>query len=212
MSEPKLRKFDHWVYREQPAQKNPARLLLLLHGWTGDENSMIFFASRIPGDYWMLSPRAPYPAPQGYSWRTNAVLGAWPTLEDFRPSAESLLKFVDDWAVSTGVDTAQVDLAGFSQGAALTCTMALLHPQRVRRLAVLSGFVPAGAEELIRLRPLEGKPVFVAHGSQDELVPLERARQSITLLEKAGAQVEYCQSEIGHKVGVECLKGLETFF
>ena len=61
-------------------------------------------------------------------------------------------------------------------------------------------------------RVLAGKHFFVAHGTQDNLVPVERARESIELLEQAGAQVTFCEAEVGHKVSADCLRGLESFF
>ncbi|MBU2611321.1 MAG: hypothetical protein KJ606_10320 [Chloroflexi bacterium] len=207
-------KFNHWVYREQPAQQNPLRLLLLLHGWTGDENSMWFFSQHLPPNYWRLAPRGPYPSAQGgYSWR-EVIPATWglPSIEDLRPSAEALIEFIDDWAASTSVDAAQFDVMGFSQGAALSYTLALLYPQRVHRLAALAGFVPLGGEELSIPRPLAGKPIFVAHGAVDKLIPIERARESVAILKTAGAQVTFCEAEVGHKVGGECLRGLDEFF
>jgi len=78
-------------------------------------------------------------------------------------------------------------------------------------MGVLAGFVPAGLEELIAQRPLAGKSIFVAHGTQDEMVPIDRARNSIELLEQAGAQVTYCEDEIGHKVSRTCMRALENY-
>ena len=78
-------------------------------------------------------------------------------------------------------------------------------------MGVLAGFVPSGLEEVIVKRPLKGKSVFVAHGTQDEMVPVDRARASIELLEKAGANVTYCEDEVGHKVSAACLRALESF-
>jgi len=54
--------------------------------------------------------------------------------------------------------------------------------------------------------------MFVAHGTQDNLVPIDRARASMALLEQAGARLTYCEAEVGHKVSADCLRGLETFF
>jgi phospholipase/carboxylesterase len=99
------------------------------------------------------------------------------------------------------------DLVGFSQGAALAYTLTVLYPDSVHRLAALSGFLPAGAETLLLARPVVGKPVFVAHGRQDNLVPVEQARRSVALLKEAGAQITYCETEVGHKVSAECLRG-----
>jgi predicted esterase len=60
-------------------------------------------------------------------------------------------------------------------------------------------------------KPLAGKNIFVAHGSQDQVIPLDRARASLALLEQAGAQVAYCEDEVGHKLGSICLRGLERY-
>lgn len=206
--------FNKWTLRFRPATEPPARVLLMLHGWTGDENSMWAFTSNFPSNYWMLAPRAPYPANEGgYSWR-ELKPGTWgtSTLADLSPSAHALIKLLDDWALTVAVDIARFDMIGFSQGAALANTIALLYPGRVHKVGVLAGFVPTGADDLVQPRPLDNKPIFVAHGTLDDLVPLERARQSIALLEQAGAEISYCQSEVGHKVSADCLISLENFF
>ena len=209
--------YNGWTMRMRNAVQEPARFMLLLHGWTGDENSMWIFTRNFPEDMWMTAPRAPHPSREGgYSWRPlNSVHDDdWglPTLSDLKPAADSLIRLVDDVSASIGVDATQFDVAGFSQGGALTNVLTLLYPQRIHKAAVLAGFMPAGTDELISRRVLNGKQFFVAHGIQDKLVPLERAQQSIELLEKAGAQVTFCEAAVGHKVSVECLRGLETFF
>jgi len=94
----------------------PARFLILLHGWTGDEDSMWVLARKLSSTYTILAPRAPFPVPEGgYSWREMAS-GTWGllSLDDLRPAAESLLAFVDEWSTSAGIDTRQLDLIGFS--------------------------------------------------------------------------------------------------
>jgi predicted esterase len=67
-------------------------------------------------------------------------------------------------------------------------------------------------EELVSQRPLDGKPFFVTHGTRDEMVPIERARSSIEILEQAGANVTYCEDDVAHKVSVNCLRALKDFF
>lgn len=206
--------YNGWTMRVRHAAQKPARFLLLLHGWTGDENSMWIFTRNFPSDMWITAPRAPHPAEGGgYSWRPpHPGTQGLPTLSDLKPAAESLIRLVDDLSASAGVDAAQFDVAGFSQGGALTNTLALLYPQRIHKAAVLAGFMPGGVDDFLARRVLVGKPFFVAHGTQDDLVPVERARTSIELLERAGAQVTFCEAEVGHKVSLECLHGLEAFW
>ena len=135
-----------------------------------------------------------------------------PGLEDLRSVIDSLIGLVDAYALENTLEASEFDLMGFSQGAVMASTIALLHPERVRRVGILSGFIPAGAGPLVAEHPLRGKPFFVAHGTQDETVKIEYARQSVQLLEEDGATVTFCEDEVGHKLGLNCLRALEKFF
>ena len=196
------------------AAQTPARLMLMIHGWTGDENSMWVFARNLPADYVILAPRGLHASPQGgYSWRPHreGTFGR-PGLADLSDSAGRLIDLVDGIQSEVGVDARQFDVMGFSQGAAMSNVLACLYPQRVRKAGILAGFIPSGMEEIIAQKPLMGKPVFVTHGTQDNMVPIDRGRASMSLLEQAGAHVTYCEAEVGHKVSSDCLRALETFF
>jgi phospholipase/carboxylesterase len=210
----RLLTFENWTLRLRAGTENPAPLLLLLHGWTGDENSMGLFVHSLPARYTILAPRAPFTAPEGgYTWREIGT-GSWgfPSLEELKPAAEALVALVDALPDLVDVDRTRFDLIGFSQGAALSYVLALNHPDRVRTIAALSGFLPEGAERLLQGRLLEGKKIFVAHGTTDKMVPVERARQAAKMLEGSGVRVSYCESDAGHKVSKDCLKGLEAYF
>lgn len=212
-TEPASVNFNGWTGLYRPAGQAPARLLLMLHGWKGDETSMWVFARNIPAHLAVLSLRAPHPATGGgWSWRpVDPTTHGYPRFDQLRPSADALVHFVDEWSAAIGLDARVFDVIGFSQGGAMTCTLGLLYPQRIARMGVLAGFVPAGADDLVAAQPLAGKPVFVAHGTQDELVPVERARESIAALEQAGARIEYCEAPVGHRVSADCLRGLHAF-
>jgi phospholipase/carboxylesterase len=134
------------------------------------------------------------------------------SLDLLRSSAEMLIRLVDEYSASAGLDASTFDVMGFSQGGAMASLLTFLYPQRIRRIGILAGFVPVGLEELVPERPLEGKPFFVAHGTKDEMVPIDRARASIEVLEQAGAKVTFCEDEVGHKVSVTCLRSMKNFF
>ncbi len=211
--------FNNWTLRIRESTHQQPRLLLLLHGLTGDENSMWVFARNLPSHYWMIAPRAPHPAePFGYSWRPrpSSTFGR-PSLEQLLPAAEALIQLIDEYQASARIEASperrrRIDVMGFSQGAAMSNLLAFLYPQRIRKTGILAGFVPGGLEELVTKRPLDGKPFFVTHGTKDEMVTIDRARASMALLEQAGAKVTYCEDEVGHKVSVTCLRSLKDFF
>ena len=215
-----LIEFNNWTLRIQEAShplsspRGAPRFLLLIHGLTGDENSMWVFARNLPSEYWIVAPRAPYAAELGgYSWRQfpSSEIGR-PTIEQLRPNAEALIRLVDEYSASAEIEAGTFDVMGFSQGAAMCNVLAFLYPNRIRKTGILAGFVPSGLEEFVSQRPVEGKPFFVAHGTKDETVPVDRARASIEILEQAGAKVTYCEDEVGHKVSVNCLRALKDFF
>lgn len=197
-----------------PAGTDPHPVALLLHGWTGDENAMWVFASRLPTDHLLVAPRAPHPASMGgYSWYPPLPQGSsWPQLDAFRPAVEALLALMDAWPGFPAADFRSLRLVGFSQGAALAYAFALLYPERVSALAALAGFLPADAEAHLPQEALAGLPVFITHGRTDPLVPVAQARRAVEVLQSVGARVTYCESDAGHKLSASCYRGLEAFF
>ncbi len=207
---------DDWTLRVHlPPGPGPHPVMLLLHGWSGNEDVMWVFANRISPRYLMIAPRAPYETPRGgYGWQPS-LNGSWPLTDDLLPAARSLLallnRLVSHPRLSSG-NYRLFDVMGFSQGAAVTAALALAYPRSVRAFALLAGFVPEDADAFLPARPLEGKSVFAAHGTEDRLVPVERARQGVRLLEQAGAQVTYCEDRTGHKLSARCARSLADFW
>ncbi len=212
--------FNGWTLRVRPTEAPHPRLLLMIHGLTGDENSMWIFTRRFSDDYWIVAPRAPYPAkPQGFSWRENPISveealneqSNRPNLEALRDSVAALMRLIDEYAAEVKVEANVFDAIGFSQGAAMVSVLSMLYPNRVRKAGVLAGFAPRGLETYADSQPLQGKRLFVAHGSQDEIAPIERARDAMRLFERAGATLTYCEDAVGHKLSAHCLSALERY-
>lgn len=217
MSETQLLQVDEFVCRYRPSKNmrtgEISELILLLHGWTGDENSMWVFASKIPNSYPLIALRGFYSVPWGgYSWVNSMGREKFPDVADFMPAVKELNLFLEKVRGYFPVDTEKIRIMGFSQGAAMAYVYALMNPQRVVSLAGLSGFMPDGVKTLLGGLPLAGKKVFISHGANDELVPVSRARQAVLFLRDAGADVTYCEAEVGHKLSADCFRGLEVFF
>ncbi len=205
--------FQDWILRYRPPQDgNGTHLIVLLHGWTGDETVMWVFAGKLPRDAWIISPRGPLPAPAGgYGWTLNRQ-GVETPVDPFLPAADAVQALIEAWQAAYHLPQNPVSLVGFSQGAALAYSFALSRPQKVEKIAGLAGFLPTGAERLIDQRPLKGKQIFVAHGMRDDTVPIHFADQAVKELERAGGSVIFCVSDVGHKLGAECMRGLGDFF
>ena len=195
------------IRQRAPADKGIGRIILLLHGWTGDENSMWIFTGRLPENYLVLSPRGITPTPiGGYGWQRDGI-SSWPRADDFDDAIQRLFVMLDSFR-----NHAVIDLMGFSQGAALAYTMLLRYPERIGKLAGLSGFLPQGLEEEIGDLTLAGKRIFISHGTQDEMVSLEQARSAVENLKSAGADVIYCEEDVGHKLSAGCFRAMDDYF
>ncbi len=182
--------------------------LILLHGLSGDENSVKPLTYNIKRNRWLISLRGLLPAAdQGYAWapaKTRDQAGFSPSvlaLKQEWPNIRSLL----------GIDSDVVDLLGFSQGAAFSSLLLLAYPNWIRRAALVSGFIPT-LEPTFPLPSLAGHRVLVSHGTQDEVVPFADAQRSTEFLISLSADVVFCKSNTRHKIGAYCLEQLETFF
>lgn len=183
----------------------------MLHGWRGDETVMWIFARSVPASTWIFAPRAPIQSPEGgYGWLPHT--GNLPALQEFEDAAGKLLSEFQRWRKDAGVpQDLPTDLMGFSQGAAMSYALAALYPDRFQRLIALAGFLPKEEPLPGRYAALQGKSIYIAHGSKDETIPVALAQRAAQALQSAGAQVTYCESDVGHKLGANCLRGLEKF-
>lgn len=209
--------FNNWTLRVRQSTTENPKVLLMIHGITGDENSMWVFGRKFSTSYLIIAPRAPFIAqPFGYSWRDvekyplQTDFGK-PALHMLQSSADDLIRLVDEYTTSLKIEAHQFDVVGFSQGAAMVSVLGLVYPNRIRKMAVLAGFVPSGLDEYISQKPLADKKVFVAHGTKDETVTINRAHESVNLFQQAGADVTFVEDEVGHKLGSNGMKALEEF-
>lgn len=200
-----------WTFRLRSAATIPPdHLIIFVHGWTGDEHSMQLFARQAPASAALVFPRGLIKAaPSGFGW-TDHNTPDGTSFAQFASSAHKLMNFLESQAAELGLPTKPMTLVGFSQGAALSLTLMTLFPNRFNRLASLAGFLP---HEI----PLElaanftAKKVYVAHGRNDRAIPVSEARRAVNFLENAGAEVNYCESNSGHKLSASCFKGLTEF-
>ena len=196
---------------QKPVGKGPYPVLLMLHGWTGDENSMWIFSPRLLKNAILIAPRGIYQTKSsGYSWHADIAMH-WPRVDDFLTSMEEVMKAISTIQIPEA-NHSELHIIGFSQGAALGYTLAVMNPLKVTTLVGLSGFLPDGVSNLLKPDHLKGLPVFIAHGAEDDIVPIERARMSVGSLQDAGAAVVYCEDQVGHKLSAKCFRGLEAFY
>lgn len=103
-----------------------------------------------------------------------------------------------------GIPSQQIVLAGFSQGGAIALHTGARYPERLAGIMALSTYLPLAEVFQSEAHPAnQTVPIFMAHGTEDPIIPIERGQQSADLLKRAGADVQWRTYEMGHSVSIE---------
>lgn len=196
----------HRARLPETASRVPA--VVMVHGWLGNENVMSAFDHVLPLGVAAISPRAPFAVESGYCWSL-----AQEDRESFAAGVAALREFITALPQQYPVNASQITLIGFSQGGAVCATVLAQAPELVRGVAILCGLLPGMARKALSEHPsaLSGKPVFITHGTKDETVPVEQAREARDLLLRAGADVAYSEFPVEHKLNPESLRLLKAW-
>lgn len=115
--------------------------------------------------------------------------------------ARAILTGLIETERSRGVASSRIVLAGFSQGGAIALHTGLRYAHELAGILALSAPVPQ-VESLVReLHPANThRPIFMAHGTQDTVVPYGYAEAGCRLLQRYGVSVEWRSYPMGHQV------------
>lgn len=202
-----------YVHREPDGDADAA--LFVLHGRGADEQDLLPVAERLPGDRHVISFRAPDRLRGGYTWydldlSAGGLEQSQPDPEGFRRSLDAVADAVDAAVAEFGLDGDELGLLGFSQGAITSLSLLLENPDRFAWVAAHHGYLaeahadrdPAG---------IEGKPVFVAAGKTDQIIPAHRSEAAADRLREVGGDVTFGAFDTGHGIGQEELASLVAF-
>jgi phospholipase/carboxylesterase len=90
----------------------------------------------------------------------------------------------------------------------MTYRYGLPRPQRFTGLVILSGALRNPEALLSQLPAAREQSVFVAHGTEDPLVPIEWSREAVAFLEAQGYQPQYREYPMGHEISFAVLEDL----
>lgn len=185
--------------------KENAPLLIMFHGYGSDENDLFSFASELPKELFIISVRAPYPMqPYGNAWYAinfDAEMNKWNDNVQAIESRDLIAKFINEACASYPVDRNNVTLLGFSQGTILSYAVALSYPEKVKNVIALSGYINEEIlpEDLNR-KDYSQLDFYCSHGSADQVIPVEWARNAPKFLEQLNIRHKYSEFPVGHGV------------
>jgi phospholipase/carboxylesterase len=192
------------IYEQRPAAAEAGGLLVLHHGRGTDERDLLGFADALDPQrrLHVVSPRAPLqlPGAPGYHWYRVPRVG-YPDHDTFHAAREALAELHNGLWAETGIGPARTVFGGFSMGAVMSYAMALSADRpAVAGILAFSGFIPIVEGWQPSLEDRRDTAVFVAHGRNDPIIEIGFARRARELLEAAGLEVAYRESDLGHQI------------
>ena len=193
----KLRPFRDALLYVPASARDPAPLVLYLHGATGDEQQGIHRLSALADDFGFLLLS---PASEDGTW------------DAIRSGYGRDVQFID-YALTKvfaqrRVNPRKVAVCGFSDGASYALGLGMSNGDLFRAVIAFSpGFVPSGVEQ-------SGTPrIFISHGTKDKILPIETSsRRLVPQLERAGYEVKFQEFDGPHGVPPEIARGAIEWF
>lgn len=204
------------LVREPKVKKDKNPLLLLIHGYGSNEEDLFGFAPQLPDEYFIISVRAPYNLPgYGFAWYAinfDAGMNKFTDDVQAKQSRGLIAKFIEEAIAAYPIDKDNVTLIGFSQGAILSYGVSLTYPEKISRVAALSGYMhPAIIGESLRAESVKHIKYFISHGVVDQVIPVEWARKAPEFLKTLGLDAEYHEYPVGHGVAPQNFYDLLNF-
>jgi len=132
-------------------------------------------------------------------------------IEGLRTS-ETQVRALVEREVSRGVSEERIVLAGFSQGGAIALQAGVRHPRRLAGIMALSTYLTLPEKLESEASPANGDcPIFMAHGTQDPVVPYEGGQLSRQALEAQGYEIEWREYPMPHSVCAEEIADISSW-
>jgi phospholipase/carboxylesterase len=205
----------HTIY--EPSGAGPHSTILTLHGRGANAFDLLGLAPYIcNGKFLMICPQGPLETPIGpgaigYAWYPMSM-GGPPDVSAILSSRRKLQAFLDECLARYPIDAKKLVVLGFSQGGVMGYSLALSNPERFAALAVLSSWLPEELiPELSMKEAVQSLPTLIQHGSQDQLIEIQRARDSVERLRALRVPLTYREYDMGHEITPRTLSELSAW-
>ncbi|MFL9610895.1 alpha/beta hydrolase [Methylobacillus sp. Pita2] len=114
--------------------------------------------------------------------------------------------------LARGIPSQRIMLAGFSQGGVIALHTALRHPAPLAGVLALSTYLAlADSLSIEKHAANQHIPIFMAHGTLDNVIPLARYHASAQALQSQGYSLELHEYPMPHSVCMEEIGDIRGF-
>lgn len=200
----------HTVF--EPVGDGPHPTILAMHGWGANALDLLGLSPYLAGgNFLVLCPQGPVEVPLGgpvgHGWFPLSA-GAPPDPAAFENGVDVLREFLDAAAKRYPIDPRKLVALGFSQGGVMAYALALSQPERFAGLVALSSWLPPSLAGQLPVAGRDRLPTLVHHGSGDQMIPIERGRESVEMLRRLGVPLTYREFDMGHEINAQSLTDL----
>jgi phospholipase/carboxylesterase len=202
-----------YLIKEPQTKSVKKKAIILLHGVGSNETDLFSLADQLPKDYYIISARGKFTLSEGsYAWYNVDFSTGKPVFDKAQElqSREAILTFINQMKAKYGFD--DIYLGGFSQGAIMSSSIGLLHPDKLKGVICLSGRILQEIRNDVKKNTeLQKLKIFLAHGTQDGTLTVAFAREAKTYLEQLKTALSYHEFEMGHQINADVLKELNKW-
>jgi predicted esterase len=191
-------------------------LLIALHGYEGNKESMMALARKINSDDLIIAslqgPNAFFACPGsepdkariGFGWMMQ-----YKAQETIELHHRTVLSMIEDISAEHGIDRRAIFLLAFSQSVSLNYRFAFTHPDVVRGVIAVCGGIPGDWDQ--DKYQNSDTDVLIIAGETDEFYPLERTRTFGNAIARRARSVEYKSFPAGHVFPRESLPIIDSW-
>jgi phospholipase/carboxylesterase len=190
------------------AQKNSARLVVMLHGLGDSMEGYRWFptAMNLPSMNFALV-NAPDEYYGGFSW-FDYFGDARPGIERSYGMLCELLGVLE----AEGFPANEITLGGFSQGCLMSLEVALRHPRKLAGIVGISGRASDPGALITGMSPVaKEQRMLIMHGTLDAVIPFTTAQAHALQLKGAGLNIEWREFRKEHTIIEEELDVIRDF-
>jgi phospholipase/carboxylesterase len=201
MAEPSL----SFLHRPADPSVTDPWLLVLMHGVGSNEADLFGLAPYVPANFHVLSLRAPYVmGPSAYGWFEFSVGPQGErTINEPQEAAsrETVAQTLAAASYQFNVPPERIVAGGFSQGGIMALSLLLTQPALIHAAMVMhSRLLPQIAPLVAPIEALQGKQLWLSHGTHDNVIPLAAAHAIRDRVKTLPIELRYAEYASAHEI------------